>query len=306
MCGAREAHLTSTMSSARNIASMASKIRSAGCLIIGDEVLNGKILDTNSHEFAKFCFDSLSVPLKKTIVCGDDIDDIKSSLDILRNDKCDFIVTSGGIGSTHDDITYEALAQAFNTSCHLDDETVSRMHRVRGDYLDSLPKPQREAFYRMATIPVAANGTSVNKIFIDDSLWVPIVEINSQVYVLPGVPQLFKRLLAGLSDSLKARAVSNDYKRVFVKTKVGESTMAPFLSDLQNRCNDTHGAQKLKVGSYPHMNWKLNTVSLIADKSVLDLAMTDVVHQVVENVNGTEISPEEEEYMTVNDPPAEK
>ena len=53
-------------------------IRSAGCLIIGDEILNGKILDTNSYNFARFCFKDLSIPLKRTIVCGDDEDDIKN------------------------------------------------------------------------------------------------------------------------------------------------------------------------------------------------------------------------------------
>lgn len=88
----------------RNLNRMASSIKSAGCLIIGDEVLNGKILDTNSFEFAKYCFKELSIPVKKTVVCGDDADDIIRSLKVLTDENCDFIVTSGGIGSTHDDI----------------------------------------------------------------------------------------------------------------------------------------------------------------------------------------------------------
>lgn len=266
-------------------------------------MLNGKILDTNSFEFAKFCFKELAIPVKKTIVCGDDITDIKNSLNTLRQEKCDFIVTSGGIGSTHDDITYDALALAFNTSCELDQETVTRMHKVRSEYLDSLPKPQLEAFYRMATIPVATEETPVKKIFIDDTLWVPIVEINSQVYVLPGVPQLFKKLLHGLKPWLKERAVSQNFRRFFVKTKVGESTMAPFLSKLQEKCNELHGSQKLKVGSYPHMNWRINTISIIGDKSILELDLRKVVQEVIDNVNGEEISAEDEDYMTFNEPP---
>lgn len=283
---------------------MTSSIKSAGCLIIGDEVLNGKILDTNSFEFAKFCFNELSVPLKKTVVCGDDKADIIRSLQILRDDNCDFIVTSGGIGSTHDDITYDALAEAFHVPCVLDQETVDRMHLLRSSYLSLLSPPQLKAFYRMATFPQSSPSVSVSKIFTDKELWVPIVSINEQVYVLPGVPELFKKLIVGLGASIKPRVVLKSYRRYFVSTSSNESNMAPFLSSLQNRCDEKYGVQQVKVGSYPHFTWRSVTISIIAVSSVAESDLRAIVDEVVANIGGDaiEISAEKEHFFTTQDP----
>ncbi|PIS48118.1 hypothetical protein CJI97_005709 [Candidozyma auris] len=265
----------------RNLNRMASSIKSAGCLIIGDEVLNGKILDTNSFEFAKYCFKELSIPVKKTVVCGDDADDIIRSLKVLTDENCDFIVTSGGIGSTHDDITYEALASAFHVPCKLDEETVNRMQKLRGPFLSSLGESELKAFYRMATIPQPSETTKVSKLFIDESLWVPIVGINERIFVLPGVPQLFKRLLFGLGESVKPRCAS----------RATHATL----------CDDTHG-KRIKIGSYPHFGWGVVTVSIIGDRSVPKQDLRKVVDEIVNTVNGEEITAEEEDHLTVDDP----
>lgn len=281
-----------------------SSIKSAGCLIIGDEVLNGKILDTNLFEFAKLCFHELSVPLKKTVVCGDDKADIIRLLQILRDEKCDFIVTSGGIGSTHDDITYDALSEAFNVPCELDTVTVHRMHELRDLYLKTLGKPQLQAFYRMATLPQLTPEVSVQKLFTDEELWVPIVEINEQVYVLPGVPELFKKLMMGLVAIIKPRVVSKQYSRFYVSTLTNESNMAPFLSGLQNRVDAKYGVQQVKIGSYPHFTWRTVTISIIGDSSVPEDELRSVVAEVVANIGGDaqEISAERENYITTHDP----
>lgn len=286
------------------LGNMARSIRSAGCLIIGDEVLNGKILDTNLFEFARFCFNELCVPLKKTVVCGDDAQDIVSSLQILRNANCDFIVTSGGIGSTHDDITYDAIASAFGVPCALDTETVNKMKSLRGDYLNGLSQPQKDAFYRMATIPQPTDSVTVLKLFTDSSLWVPIVGVNDQVYILPGVPQLFKRLLGGLGESVRTRVVLLKCNRFFVKTTTGELSLAPYLTSLQNKCNAEYGPGAIKLGSYPHLTWKINTISIIGESSVPLESLRGIVAEVVANIgqNAAEITSEEEDYMTTNEP----
>lgn len=279
-------------------------IRSAGCLVIGDEVLNGKILDTNLFEFARFCFNNLCVPLKKTVVCGDDHADIVASLQVLRNADCDLIVTSGGIGSTHDDITYPAVAAAFNMPCALDSEIVAKMHTFRGDYLNSLTQPQLDAFYRMATVPQPTKDVRVLKHFTEAGKWVPIVGVNDQVYILPGVPQLFKPLLVGLGDALRLRLVPLRCRRFFVKTTTGELSLAPYLSALQLQCTERFGACAVKLGSYPHTNWKTTTISIIGDPSVSLEALRDVVADVVTNVgeNAAEISAEEEDHMSTHEP----
>ncbi|KAL7664111.1 MoaB/Mog domain-containing protein [[Candida] zeylanoides] len=280
--------------------SSAPSINASGILIIGDEVLNGKILDTNSHAFAKYCFRELGVPLKRTVVCGDDEDDIIQSLQ--RNfEGCSLVVTSGGIGSTHDDISYPAIARAFGLACELDQEIVDRMQRLRGPYLSTLSKTQLDAFYRMATIP---KGENVEKLYLDDELWVPVVGIDKKVYILPGVPQLFTRLMVGLGEILKPRVVSDFLTRRFVQTRTGESELAPFLTALQHECNIKYGKDGVKLGSYPHLTWKINTISIIAGSNVNDKDLSSIVQRVLEGVKGEakEISADDEERLTTTDP----
>jgi molybdenum cofactor synthesis domain-containing protein len=101
-------------------------VSTAGCLIIGDEVLNGKTKDTNSNYFAKFCFDR-GIDLKRIEVIPDDEDDIVEAARRMTS-KYDFVITSGGIGPTPDDITYQSLAKAFDGEpLEYHDETLRRM-----------------------------------------------------------------------------------------------------------------------------------------------------------------------------------
>lgn len=274
-------------------------IRNAGCLIIGDEILNGKILDTNSYNFARFCFNNLSIPLKRTIVCGDDEQDIINSLNILlKQDKLDLIITSGGLGSTHDDITYKVISDYFQLDYQLDQEVVDRMKSIRGDYLDKLNPEQLNAFYRMATLPVSPQpsslaqnsttttpATTVEKYFIDDKLWFPIVGLNEQVYILPGVPQLFTQLIKDMEPMLKPRVISSDLIRRYVVTKSGETQLAPYLTNLQEKCDKKYGKGVLKLGSYPHMNLHINTISIIGQK-LTSQDLDWIVKALIENIGG--------------------
>lgn len=282
-------------------------IRLAGCLIIGDEVLNGKIHDTNSFEFAKTCFSQLSVPVKRIIVCSDDKADIKKLLKLLRDDDIDFIVTSGGLGSTHDDVTYDAIAEYYGIPCERDPTVVKRMNRLRKDYIALLTPSQTEAWYRMATVPQRTAKINVENIFVDPNFWFPIVAIEQQLYILPGVPQLFVKLLKALVPQLLPRVDQlNQLSRLYVKTTTGESELAPFLGDLQRQLDEQYGDGVVKIGSYPHLQWRVNTISIIGiipQISVEDLQ--HVVDDVLAGVGGdaVQISQAEEDHLT-NDSPS--
>ncbi|KAI3403097.2 hypothetical protein KGF56_004157 [Candida oxycetoniae] len=277
-------------------------IRTAGILIIGDEILNGKIQDTNSYNFARFCFNELSVPLKRILVCGDDSSDIKDALDmLLKEDKVDLLITSGGLGSTHDDITYEVLADYFDLDYKLNQQVVDKMQLLRKDYLSKLSSDQLNAYYRMATLPVAQDNSkiSTNVLFLDEELWFPLLEIDQKVYVLPGIPQIFTQLLKYMAGFLKKRIVPADFCRRYVLTKSGESQLAPYLTNLQEKCSKEFGEGTVKLGSYPHMAMRVNTISIIGkdvkDKSKLDAIVKDII----DNIGGDarEISQEEENTL---------
>lgn len=283
---------------------MSTRISSAGCLIIGDEVLNGKIQDTNSYEFAKYCFNKLKIPLKKVIVCSDDKQDIKSSLDIL-NKEVDFIVTSGGLGSTHDDVSYEAIASYYNVDYKLDHEVVDRMKSLRGEYIKGLSPDQLNSFYRMATLPVASSTTKVEKIFIDKSLWFPIVAIDAKTFILPGIPQLFVKLIDAILPLLQPRVQTQSFQRLYVKTTSGESEFATFLGNLQDKLDKKYGVNSIKLGSYPHVSWKVNTISIIVNlPEFSDTEKASLVQSIIDGVGGdaVEIDSTQEDKLTNESP----
>lgn len=266
-------------------------IRTASCVIIGDEVLNGKIKDTNSHYLAKYCFD-LGINLQSISVVGDDEHDIIRA--VKQASECDFVVTSGGIGPTHDDITYPAIAKAFNLQLDLHQPTVDRMAELiqsgkseeHGESNKDMNKDVIAARMRMAMLPT---GQNVRYMYTKD-MWVPIVSIESKIYILPGIPQLFERLLQSLKDQELAGRVdkANMQARYLVQTELKESVIAPFLSQLQK----SHG--NIKIGCYPHLHIHSNTVSIIGPRA-LNSTLRDVVRDVERNVNGKEITAIEEE-----------
>lgn len=253
------------------------------CLIIGDEILNGKIHDTNSHFFAKYCF-KLGINVGHIAVVSDEEDEIMDAIKRLSA-KYDFIVTSGGIGPTHDDITYEAIGKVFGLPVALHEETAERMKRL------ALYTPKddsaKKAQLRMATIP---SGDNVECIYISDDLWVPVVSINGQVHILPGVPQIFERMLEGLKPYIQSRLTAGGKQsRHFVKTSSKESDVASYLTKLQNEVG-----KDIKIGSYPHMHILSNTVSIIGP-AAKEEKLVEIVKDVEQNVGGKEISAEEEE-----------
>lgn len=262
-------------------------IFTAAAVIIGDEVLNGKIKDTNSKYFADFCFKN-NINLKNITVVPDEEDEIVDTIQRLK-DKYDFIITTGGIGPTHDDITYEAIAKAFGVHVAIDEHLKQQMSELGSG------KPKGEAAYkaqlRMATIPVSSKskGVWVDTIYTNKFSWVPIVVLNHQVHIFPGIPQLFESMLNGLLPHIKHRIMNDELVRYYVATHMRESEMAPYLSRKQKE-SDHLG---IKIGSYPHVNHGLNTVSIIGNINE-NKFIRELVKDIVKNVKGDEISKEQE------------
>ncbi|SCU99017.1 LAFA_0G21440g1_1 [Lachancea sp. 'fantastica'] len=266
----------------------------AACLIIGDEVLNGKITDTNSRFFAQYCY-RLGINLREIATIGDQKDQISSSIKRLSAEN-DLVITSGGIGPTHDDITYESIASAFNLHCELNKQCQDRMRKI------SKPEQRYDSnalkdFYRMATLPA---GPEVHSFYVLDELWVPIVAISQKVYILPGIPQLFEKLLNAFEPTLKQLYNVNDrdphlYERYFIKTKKSESEISAFLRELQSRCVAVSG--EIKIGSYPHYGMGFNTVSILGLKEHT-IFLKELVKESIQKLDGKPITAEEEQRIS--------
>lgn len=266
-------------------------IRTAGALIIGDEILNGKTLDSNSHFFAKYCFEH-GVDLKRIEVIADSEDEIiEASRRMVRD--YDFVITSGGIGPTHDDITYASLAKSFNQSLVHHQETLKRMaalSRIR-KLASQQNAEQREAQQRMALFPEKADV-----IFVEEDIWVPVVRLEGKLCILPGIPSLFQRMLTGLTPFLPLPPKSERPLRIQVFTERLESMIAPYLTSLQARLKSSG----IQVGSYPLLGRGV-TVSLIGrdlrngdgDQGQDRLWLADVAREVEAEIGGRVVSDEE-------------
>ncbi|KAH9908407.1 molybdopterin binding domain-containing protein [Xylariomycetidae sp. FL2044] len=271
-------------------------IHTAACLIIGDEVLGGKTTDTNSAYMAKWCF-SLGVNLKRVEVIEDDEEEIVEAVRRM-SDRYDLVVTSGGIGPTHDDITYQSIAKAFGLPLKLHADAYERMkklskpHKNQPDFSWDVESPAKTARLRMVELPTDdKRDLAQQALFPHDELWVPVAVVNGNVHILPGVPRLFERLLSGLKPYIIDRLVDREGKgisRVIISTPMPESSIAAYLTELAAKV----GPQGVKVGSYPRWGMRNNTVTLVGrDKALLE----SLVPEVVAKVDGKRVDREGED-----------
>ena len=284
------------MAAASSIETAARTIQTAACLVIGDEVLGGKTVDTNSAYMAKWCF-SLGINLTRVEVIADEEDEIVEAVRRMSN-KYDFVVTSGGIGPTHDDITYQSIAKAFGLPLVLHKEAFEKMkklskpHPSQANFDWDVDSPALRAKLRMVELPIDETRPLEKQVlFVSESLWVPVAIVNNNIHILPGVPRLFEGLLDGLKPYVLPRLVDPDGKgtcRILISTPMSESAVAGYLTELAAKV-EPHG---VKVGSYPRWGSKRNTVTLVGrDEAYLE----SLVPEVVENVQGRRIMTEGED-----------
>eukprot|EP00873_Tetraselmis_striata_P010717 jgi/Tetstr1/430981/TSEL_020736.t1 len=202
-------------------------------MIIGNEILSGSIQDSNTQWLAKSLYNR-GVDLVRVEMLPDDIEDIVATVHRLkaRVGEHGAIITSGGIGPTHDDVTYEAIAKATGTTLALHEPTVKKMR----DHYSGLGKELNEARLRMATLPVGA------EVLVTEGMWVPLVNID-EVYILPGIPRLFQGMLGAHLE--RFRGVQMHSAAVY--THQGEGEIAELLGDIAKRF------PSVNIGSYPNV-----------------------------------------------------
>ncbi|KAM4057026.1 putative molybdopterin binding domain-containing protein [Hirsutella rhossiliensis] len=263
-------------------------VHTAACLIIGDE--------TNSAHMAKWCF-ALGVSLKRIEVIEDDESEIMEAVRRM-SDRYDFVVTSGGIGPTHDDITYQSIAKAFSLPLKLHKEAFDKMkklskpHPSQPNFSWDTDSPALKAKLRMVELPTdESRDLGEQFIFPHDDLWVPVAVVNGNIHILPGVPRLFVKLLDGLKPHILPRLVDPEGKgttRVLISTPLAESEIAAYLTELAAKVEP----KGVKVGSYPRWGKSRNTVTLVGrDHAFLD----SIVAEVAENVRGKRVTTESDD-----------
>ncbi|HEY5106233.1 MAG TPA: competence/damage-inducible protein A [Caulobacteraceae bacterium] len=204
-----------------------SKRVTAAALIIGDEILSGRTQDTNLGDIARYLA-PFGVDLAEVRVVPDDVDEIVAALNALRQ-KYDYVITTGGIGPTHDDITADCVAQAFGVPLEEHPEILALMTARWGGELNAARR-------RMARVP---RGGSLVKNPVQGP---PGFQIGN-VFVLAGVPQIMRGMLEDVGPRLRTAAVI--VTRTVRVEGTGEGAIAAPLESLAK----AHPA--LSLGSYP-------------------------------------------------------
>ena len=199
----------------------------AAVLIIGDEILSGRTRDTNLNDIARYLA-PFGVDVGEARVVGDEKGAIIGALNALRA-AFDYVITTGGIGPTHDDITAECVAQAFGVALEERPEIIAMMSARWGGELNAARR-------RMARVPVG--GSLVN----NPVQGPPGFQIGN-VFVLAGVPQIMRGMLEDVGPKMRAGAVI--VSRTVRVEGIGEGVMAAPLEALAR----AHPA--LTLGSYP-------------------------------------------------------
>jgi molybdenum cofactor synthesis domain-containing protein len=199
----------------------------AAVLIIGDEILSGRTQDTNLCAIARYLA-PFGVDVAEARVVGDIKAEIVGALNALRA-ACDYVITTGGIGPTHDDITAECVAAAFGVPLREHAEIIALMTARWGGEIN----PARR---RMARIP---DGGSLVKNPVQGP---PGFQIGN-VFVLAGVPAIMRGMLEDVGPRLKTGAVV--VSRTVRVEGLAESAIAAPLETLARAHPD------LTLGSYP-------------------------------------------------------
>jgi molybdenum cofactor synthesis domain-containing protein len=200
-------------------------VPSAGIIIIGNEVLSGKVTDTNSPYLCRE-LRGLGVDVERILTIPDVIDVIAAEVRAMSA-AYDFVFTSGGIGPTHDDLTMDGVAKAFDRELELSTSIAGRIERAQG-------KPPNESQLKMAMIPEGSSLVDAG------DLWFPVVIVEN-VYVFPGVPELLRKKFDSIRDRFRGEPFL--LKNVYVKRR--ESEIAASLNDLLREF------PALLLGSYP-------------------------------------------------------
>jgi molybdenum cofactor synthesis domain-containing protein len=201
-------------------------VETAAFLAIGNELLSGKVVEANLAPLAK-TLRALGIQLCTAEIQLDDVPTLAATMRRLSQ-TYGVVITSGGVGPTHDDVTMEAAAKAFGRRVVRDESLVALVQRTFGD-------KTTDAHLRFADVPEGAVLRSA-----PDVSWpTPVIE---NVWILPGVPEVFRMKLATLRSWVRG-------PRPFVSRALVLNRDEVDLKDALDAVVAAH--PQVSIGSYP-------------------------------------------------------
>jgi molybdenum cofactor synthesis domain-containing protein len=226
--------------------------RTAGIIVIGNEILSGKVADTNSPFLARE-LRAVGVTLRRIVTIPDELDHIAVAVAEFHK-AYDFVFTSGGVGPTHDDVTMEGVARGLGRRVI---RHPAIEERLREFYKDKI----NDARLKMSEVPEGS------ELIVDGRLGFPTI-LCENVYILPGIPEILEQKFQALRERFQA---SPYFLRV-VFTSEGEGSIAEHL-------NATMDAfPELMLGSYPKIGDPEYAVKLTLESKDRDYVERALAH----------------------------
>src|SRR3954447_14843812 len=197
--------------------------------VIGDEILSGRTQDKNVAQLATW-LNVQGIRLAEVRIVPDETGRIAATINELRAAH-DYLFTTGGIGPTHDDITVDAIAEAFGVPVIVHPAA----RKILEDYYRGRPGGLNEARLRMARVPEGA------ELIPNPSSGAPGVKIGN-VYILAGVPHIAASMLEALTGTLEGG-------RPVVSVTIGARAAESEVADLLRETEAAHPG--VAIGSYP-------------------------------------------------------
>ncbi len=214
----------------------------AAIIIIGNEILSGKVQDKNANKIINILKAENNIIVEEVAVIRDDRDEIIARVRHLSK-KYDYVFTTGGIGPTHDDITSEAVASALNVDFAVNQDILRRLQ----EYYSTQGQELNEARIKMAYVPIGS------ELLYCDQSTAPGFKIRN-VIVMAGIPNIMEGTLrASLELLKKGDKLYNKSIEIFAR----ETNIAAELTTLQKQYPE------VEIGSYPFYDREVLGASIV-------------------------------------------
>ena len=218
----------------------------AALIIIGNEILSGRTKDKNLAYLAEW-LNEIGIQLYEVRVIRDDEKEIIDCVNLLRK-KYDYVFTTGGIGPTHDDITTESIAKAFNVELETNPEALKILQRY---YKEG---ELNEARLKMTLLPKGAE-------LVENPVTKAPGFKMENVFIMAGIPSIMQGMLEGAKAFLK---IGNKMTSKSIDVFMPESYVAEELSKMQDNYPE------VEIGSYPFNKEGQFGTSLVMRSTNLD------------------------------------
>ncbi|MBM4129124.1 MAG: competence/damage-inducible protein A [Nitrospira sp.] len=236
--------------------------KTAGIIIIGDEILSGKIQDVNS-QFILRELRRRGIDVRRICVIPDDIQEIAKEAKEC-SERFDYVFTSGGIGPTHDDVTIEAISGAFGVRTVCNDFMKKFLQEIYGEHLT----PEQ---LKMAEVPEGSTliGEGLIKF--------PLIQFKN-IFILPGIPEYLVEKFYVLGELFDEPQIL--LKKVYIKEH--EPELAPILNEI------VRSHKNVKIGSYPVVRNTEYHV-MVTLESLDDKCLSNALQNLIKKIPGVKI-----------------